>query len=78
MVTVGAGKGEGFARNEKFGRVQDTPTDYVVHVAFTVYRVSGTNTDLEGHVLLCFDLMSHPDSREAAMAEFMLYAVSLT
>jgi len=77
MVTVGARKREGFARKEKFGCVLDAPADFVMHSAFTVCRISGKSSDLEGDVLLCYDVMGHPDGREAAVAEFMLYAISL-
>lgn len=78
MVTVGARKREGSAREEKFGRVLDALADFVMHSAFTVCRVSGKNSDLEGDVLLCDDVLGHPDGREAAVAEFMLDAISLS
>jgi hypothetical protein len=35
------------------------------------------NNNLEGHSPLILDVMSQPDSRVAAMAKFMLYAVCL-
>jgi hypothetical protein len=78
MVTVGARKREGFARKEKFGRVLDTLADFVMHSAFMVSRISGRNSDLDGDVLLCYDIKGHPDRREATVAKFMHYAISLS
>jgi hypothetical protein len=78
METVGTRKREGFVRKEKFRRVLDALADFIVYSAFRVCRVSGKNSDLEGDVLLCHDIMGHPDGREAAVAKFMLYAISLS
>ena len=78
MVTVGGRKREGSARKEKFGRVPNALADFVMHSAFRVYRVSSKSSNLEGNVLLCYDVMGHPDGREAAVAEFMLYPISLS
>ena len=78
MVTVGAKKREGFVRKEKFGYIPDVLADFVMYSAFRVCRVSSKNSDLKGDVLLYYDIMGHPDGREAAVAEFMLYAIFLS
>jgi hypothetical protein len=78
MVAVRARKREGFPRKEKFGRVPYALADFVMYSAFRVYRISNRNSDLEGDILLCYNVMGHLDGREDAVAEFMLYAISLS
>ena len=78
MATVGARKWEDFVRKEEFGRVLDALIDLVMHSDFRVCVTSDKSRDLEGDVLLCYDITGHPDGREAAVAEFMLYAISLS
>ena len=78
MATVGAGNGEGIVRKKKFRAVLDAVADFVVDSELTVYRVTGKSRDLKGDVFFSNGVIGHPDSREAAVAEFMLYAISLS
>jgi hypothetical protein len=78
VATVGAGNGEGIMRKKKFRGVLDAVADFVVDSQFIVYRVTSKIRDLKGDVLISRGIMGHLDGREAAVAEFMLYAISLS
>lgn len=61
---------------EKTGGIPHSLHDFVLHAEFIFCLIPG-NHDLESHIPILVEVMSHPDSGESAMAEFMLYAVSL-
>jgi hypothetical protein len=76
VITVVARKGKGRQIYEKTRSIPHGPNDFFLHGEFIFSRIPGSH-DLEGQICPLSDVVSHPDSREAAMAEFMLYAVCL-
>lgn len=76
MIAVVATYDKGVLICEKTGGILHSLHDLVLHVEFIFCVIPG-NHDLESHIPILVDVMSHSDGGKSAMAEFILYAVCL-